>query len=424
MARIYYLIFFVLLLFAAVPFSTLNAQAQSYEVIPAPDLWYNDVDGIRLGVRVKGQVPGTFEDGPHRLDAGIWLGTWFPDLPVSYYLSYTNPIQAWSEFGSETSLQLISSIRTGYHLHGAGINKRWQEGFDERRYKELSLFHTYENRFDDEYVQFPVLWSDDDKLLLKLTAELQDDNTLGWYNVSLAGSVQYLDDTYSSLTLTGIQRVPFNENWGLRFRGYFGVASSGAAPEYLFSRSTDQAVNWIDSGITRAKGTIPQPWMTSGNFHTAGGANLRGYTSQDIAIFDSQSCINCDEIANSQNAPVLFRSFAAINSELDYYNPINKLFNELPYISDFLSFRSYLFLDTGRSLNLNKEVDDDIVTEDETLFSNAGAGFSLSLNIPDYLGKPRGFVLRYEIPFWLSEPGDEDSLKLRHLFGFGAVISF
>lgn len=417
MARYYYLIFTFLLFLAFTPFSTTNGQTQSYEIIPAPDLWYNDVDGIRIGVRLKGQVPGTFEDGPHRLDAGLWLGTWFPDLPVSYYLSYTEPISAWSEFGSEASVQLISSIRTGYHIHGAGLNKRWQEGFDERRYKEISLFHNFERRFDDEYVQFPNLWSDDNKLLFKLNAELQDDNTLGWYNVSLSGNFQYLDENYGSAVLTAIQRIPFNENWGVRFRGYVGVASTKAAPEYLFSLSTNQQINWINSGITRAKGTIPQPWLRSGNFHVAGGPNLRGYTDRDISAFRLEQCADCSQ-------PSLFRSIAAVNAEFDYYNPINVLFRDLPYIADFISFRSYLFLDAGRSLNLHENESDNEFYDSNTLFSNAGAGFSLSLNIPDYLGKPRGFVLRYEIPFWLSEPGDEDAFKFRNLFGFGAVISF
>jgi len=46
------------------------------------------------------------------------------------------------------------------------------------------------------------------------------------------------------------------------------------------------------------------------------------------------------------------------------------------------------------------------------------------LNIPDYLGKPRGFVLRYDIPFWLSDPDSGDSFKFRSLIGFGAVLSF
>jgi hypothetical protein len=404
LARIYILIFpFIALLFALSPQQT-EGQSRSYEVLPAPDLWYNDVDGIRVGIRLKGQVPGTFEDGPHRLDAGFWIGTWLPSLPVSYYISYTEPINAWSDFGSEANLQFVSSVRTGYTIQGVALNKRWQQGFDERRYREIEFFNSYEKRFDDEYTAFPSLWSDQNKILTKLSAGLQNDNSLGWFNLNLSGSLQYLNDIYGTASITAIQRINFNDNWGLRLRGFTGLTTSSTAPEYLFSRSSSPAVETIQSGITRAKGTIPQPWMESGKFHLAGGANLRGYTFQDINSF-----VNFLD-------PVLFRSIAAFNSEFDYPNPLHYLFNQIPYASEFIDFRSFLFFDAGMPLGIGDEA--------TTLFADAGAGFSLSLNIPDYHGKPRGFVLRYEIPFWLSEPGLEDSFKMRHLFGFGAIISF
>jgi hypothetical protein len=55
---------------------------------------------------------------------------------------------------------------------------------------------------------------------------------------------------------------------------------------------------------------------------------------------------------------------------------------------------------------------------------NAGIGLQFSLNIPDFLGKPRGFAIRYEVPFWISEPDAGDSnFEFSSLLGFGAVIS-
>ncbi|CAN5243142.1 hypothetical protein BH23BAC3_BH23BAC3_00820 [soil metagenome] len=408
----------LLIIVSSLSFNRAEAQigGDNYELIPAPDLWYNDVDGIRVGVRFKGQVPGTFEDGPHRLDAGLWLGLWIPDLPVSYYLSYTNPISAWSDFGSEASYQAISSVRTGYTVQGIGFNKRWQQGFDERRYRELRLFNSYEKRFDKEYTAFSLLWSDQDKLLTTLMAELQDDNTLGWYNLAVSGGFQYNDDSYGFATITAIQRVPFNQSWGVRFRGFLGLASTSTAPEYLFSRSTGQAIRTLRNGVTRAKGTVPQPWMESGKFQFAGGANLRGYTSADVESFVYEPCVNCNADDFILNQPMLFRTIAAFNTEFDYPNPVRQLFDRVPYVSEFLNFRSYLFFDAGSSLGLGEE--------STNLFADAGAGFSLSMNIPDYQGKDRGFVLRYDIPFWLSEPGTDDAFKYRSLFAFGAVISF
>lgn len=385
-----------------------EAQSRGYELLPAPDVWYNDVDGIRVGVRVQGQMRGTFEDGPHRLNGGFWLSTWFPSIPVSYYLQYTNPIQRWSDYGNEANYQLTSSIRTGYHIHGLGFNKRWQEGFDERKYRELGLTINFEKRFDDEYVQFPVLWSDQSKILTKLTYESQNENRFGWATLSASGSVQYLDETYTVFEATATQKAPLNENWGFRLRSFIGIASNQTAPEYLFSRSSAPAISWMDNGLTRAKGTIPQPWMTSGNVQIAGGANLRGYTDRDIDSYQGN--------ANDIITPFLLNSITSVNAEFDYPNPINSLFEKIPYVSEFLTFNSYLFYDAGTSFG---------VTDNEFngILADAGAGFSLSLNVPDYLGKPRGFVFRYDIPFWLSEPGTEDAFKYRSLFAFGAIIS-
>lgn len=398
-----------------------HSQDNSYELIPAPDIWYNDVDGIRLGVRLKGQVPGTFDDGPHRLDAGVWLGTWFPDLPLSYYFSFTEPVFSWSRYGSEAHLRLISSVRTGYQSHGLGLHKRWQRGFDERRYVEAGIFNSFEDRFDGEYIAFPYLWSRDHKILTTLTAEFQNENPLGVYAVSFSGSFQYLDRSYGVGNLTASQQIDINRSWTLRLRGFAGAASSGTDAEYLFSRSFSPAVETLQSGITRAKGTIPQPWMESGNFHVAGGANLRGYTSDDIDNFVYKPCVSCSgDVFINEVSPVLFRSIAAFNSELDYPNPAGILFDRIPYLGEFMSFRSYLFFDAGTPLGIGE---DNIHTD--TVFADGGAGFALSLNIPDYLGKPRGFVLRYEMPFWLSEPGgNQEAFKFRHLFAVGTVISF
>lgn len=420
MARTYFLTLILLILITGVQTDRSSAQTSGYEIIPSPDLWYNAVDGIRIGVNLKGQVPGSFEDGPHRLDAGVWLGLWFPDNPLSYYVGYTEPISSWSEFGSEANIELISSIRTGYHNHGVAFNKRWQQGFDERRYREIRLYNSFEKRFNSEYTPFENLWSEESKILTSFSADFKDNNRLGWYQIRAGASFQYLNDVYSMFGLSGSQSMRFNDYWGLQVRVYTGLASENTAPEYLHSRSMRPAMGWMSNGVTRAKGTIPQSWMESGNIQIAGGANVRGYTNRDIGSFQ-RTCMfqpAQDGICPEQDfSPLLFNSISSLNLELDYWNPIIKIFNEIPYASEFMRFRSYLFYDTGRSLEL-------VDQEPAGSFSNAGTGFSLSLNIPDYRGKERGFVLRYEIPFWLSDPAGEKSFKVRHLFGFGAVISF
>ena len=222
-------------------------------------------------------------------------------------------------------------------------------------------------------------------------------------------NTQFLNDFYAVLTATAIQNIPINDFWGARIRLFSGIASSSTHPEYLFSRSTLPAINTLESGVTRAKGTIPDPWMQSGDFHLAGGANIRGYMNQDVASFTS------DE-GNPQ--PILQYSIISTNIEFDYWNPFQSLIKKSSMISDFLSLRSYLFFDAGQSLQFNDGDSDE-------LFSDAGTGIALSFNIPNNFGKPRGFVLRYELPLWLSHPKQgDDEFSFRQIVGFGAVISF
>ncbi|MGK7370821.1 MAG: hypothetical protein ACNS64_11470 [Candidatus Halalkalibacterium sp. M3_1C_030] len=388
------------------PLTVFGQQSgKSYELLPAPDIWYNDVDGIRVGMRIKGQVPGSFEDGPHRLDLGFWLATWFPDTPVSYYLSFTEPIPSISDFGSEGNIQLISSIRTGYHQHGITFNKRWQTGFNEQNFKEFSISLSAEDRFESEYLLYPQLWQNEWLYLVGIDFSIQNENGLGRYTAEISNSINAFGSEPSFITsrFQYQQLVAIGGDFSLRTRLFAGISSNETANQYLFPHSFKPAISWMDNGLTRAKGTIPTAWMEEGIFQVSGGANLRGYLTQDFKSL------------NSGLAPV-YTSMGAINLELDYPNPLDNAIGKIPVVGSVLKLRSYLFLDSGTSLGLTE-------IEENRLLSDAGLGFMFSLNIPDYLGKPRGIRIRYDLPLWLSNPGDEKHIQFRNVIGIGAVFS-
>ncbi|MEX1159717.1 MAG: hypothetical protein WEA79_02630 [Balneolaceae bacterium] len=399
--------------FSCLMLNTNPAQAQdkNYTFTPAPDVWYNSVDGVRLGLRVLGEVEGTFKDGPHRLDAGIWLGTKFPELPVSYYLSFTEPIAAISSFGNEGNVQLISSIRTGYNEQKIALNKRWQAGFDETRYKELSLSFSQEKLIDYEYRPYNQLWQNDWKSLVGADFVLSDFTATGKFdaNVILLQNLNTTSETFTVITLELKQQIELNQNFGIKLRVFGGFGSDNTAPEHLFGKSYRQPAKWLQNGFSRAKGTLPKNWLNDGLFHIAGGANLRGYTFQD---FESLS----------NGGAILYTQTAAVNAEFEFPNPINHLFKS-SVIGDFVHLSSYTFFDTGFFYRDSIQQTPDLVTDLQEFVSDAGIGFQFSLNIPDVLGKDRGFAVRYEIPFWLSDSGDESNFKFRSLIGIGAVIS-
>ena len=397
--------------------ATAQIEFKNYELIPAPDLWYNSVDGVRVGVRLKGQVPGSFNDGPHRLDFGLWLGTNFPEDPVSYYLSYTEPL-ASSSFGDETAVRLISSIRTGYHHHGIGLQRRYQKGFNERVYNRGALFAEVRRRYDLAYAQFIQLWQTNWLSMLRGEVEVSRINTLGRMITShhfalhvpeVLGADGY-GNTFLRYQGDVQQQWEISELFSIDGRAFLGIASTNTPPEYRFSRSMASAVDWMDRGLTRAEGTIPQNWLESGNIQVAGGPNLRGYLSQDIALLSQNTLVNP---FNS----IYLENIASVNLELNYPNPIDRYFSEIPIVGSFISMQSYLFFDAGTSLGLT-------ANELDQLLADAGLGFHFTLNIPDYLGNPRGFMIRYDLPFWVSQPGNEQSFAFRNVLAIGAIISF
>lgn len=413
-----------------------QSDEDSYSLEFAPDAWYNDVDGIRLGVRVLGEMEGTFKDGPHRLDAGVWLGTWIPDLPVSYYVSFTEPIPAISSYGSEGNIQLESSVRTGFSEHGLYFNKRWQFGFDEYEYLEFRTGFRTEKMFDEEYRQFPLEWMLDDELknssdrllnesswLQLLSADLlfRERNQIGPYSAQILFTQQVNgEEPFSRLDVIAQHKITFGSGFELGLRGFFGIMNKEAPYQYAYIMSMNSMINWIDRGISRAKGTIPSSILKDGIIQYSGGPNLRGYVDQDIQNFGTLDLT----VQNSDH--YLLRSIIAGNAELDIPNPLHKKLKSIPFLGDFIAMRSYLFYDVGTySSSRYTSVENYSSNEEyDQVRSDAGVGFEFSINIPDYLGKDRGFFIRYDIPLWLSHPQlNDNNFKFRNLIGIGAVIS-
>ena len=387
-------------------FST-SLKAQNYKVSPYPDLWYNDVDGTRLGVRFIGEVEDTFKDGPYRMDAGVWVGTKIPTYPISYYISFTEPIMAISEYASEGNIHIESSSRTGYAKHTLSLNKRWQHGFNEFNYVELSLYGSYEKNFDSIYRLNPTNWSSEWKNILgtifyfSKSTDLIDFKSEIWLQRVLNAGFNVLSVAISN----GLQ---LGTHTNINARVYIHRSSSNAFGEYLGNVWTNPENNWNNNGFQRAKGTLPSIWITDGFLHFAGGANLRGYVNQFS----------------------YYESVYAVNLELSFLNPIQRKIKSSTYFSEILEFKSYVFFDFGAGVNEQFYSNtygkpDHLGLSDTGALANAGLGFQLSANIPDYLGKDRGVFIRYDLPLWLSSPKkNENTIRLRSVVGVGAIFNF
>lgn len=416
----YFVIAFLLILIPGISF----AQDEKYELEFAPDLWYNSVDGIRVGARVLGDMEGTFLDGPHRLDAGVWLGTNFPDMPVSYYTSFTEPIPSLSDFGKEFNIQLKSSIRTGYSQHTLAVNKRFQKGFDELRYQEVSVSLSQEKAIDNEYRLFGFAETDW-KTLAGIEFRTSGFTPIGTLQTSL-NLKQNVNPASGNFSLGKAEVKHLSDlgsGFGLNLRVFGALVSPNAPSEYTYSLANRDPISWLNNGVTRASGTIPDTFFENGIVQVAGGFNLRGY---NIDAFVTPQ-------GNEQNtisySGTIDRGIS-LNTELLFPNFINSLL-ERTIMGDFVHLKSYVFGDIGKINGI--AIDDDVSFDVDRTYADAGVGFQFSINIPDWLGKDRGFAIRYDMPFWLSDPNglhinpsdlsDSPQFDFRGILGIGAVIS-
>lgn len=404
--------------------TTAQSSSNSYSFTPAPDLWFNAVDGVRVGARLRGEMEGSFNDGPHRLDVGLWLGTSFPEDPVSYYLSFTEPIAGISGFGEEGNIRLQSSVRTGLARHRLSLNKRWQNGFDERRYRELTIFASRERMFDADYRPYEQLWQTEWKTLVGINLNLTGFTPPGkaGMTVELMQNVDAASGNFSVFSAELTQQIELGKDFILNLRSFTGLNSSDAAPEYLYGLSYRRPDGWLNNGVSRAKGTLPEPWLNDGVFQVSGSANLRGYAVHEYGqLADGRDTGSSRDFVRYDFG---YHSVTAFNAELEFPNPVNRTWEE-GLLGGFIQLKSYLFADAGYFSAQGYREDDIYI--DETVqesYADAGIGLQFSFNIPDYLGKDRGFAVRYELPLWLSKPqGDENPFEFRQLIGVGAVIS-
>jgi hypothetical protein len=422
-ANRYFLVILLIGLFPAIGFS----QSNTYDLDIYPDLWYNSVDGVRVGGFVLGQMEGEFKSGPHRLDAGVWLGTNFPDLPVSYYISFTEPLNRDAIPGNEANVQVQSSIRTGYSQHGVSFNKRWQPGFNELVFRELSLGLSQEKVIDNNYWLIPFQETDW-KTLLDLDIRTNGFTSLGELkaDVSLKQIVSVGGFTVGEGELIHLSELGKGFELNLRL---YGFTSSGAPSEYKNSLANRSQISRLDNGLMRAKGTIPDTFFEHGVVQLVGGFNMRGYNNTVGYYQGHYSYPGYPEDHKVSYAGNINKG-VSLNAEFVFPNYINSLLNR-SIVGNFVYLNSYLFYDVG-SFDAFL-YDGDVIINIDKMFADAGIGLEFSVNIPDWLGKDRGFAIRYDMPFWLSDPnglvplGTLDSspskFKFRGILGIGAVIS-
>lgn len=351
----------------------------AYTVAHNPTLWYNAVDGAKIGYEFRGSYLGE-----NRIFHGE---TAFGALnqSVNYSFRYEDPLVS---FGPTLSYYLGSREWEGRGRQEIGVH--FAPESDEApnaAYADLALERYY--LFDRNYL-FDDGWSPGAAGSLDLT--LIQNIRRQYFNLSLQGSlsssVPGSDYDFSRvaagmrLTISGIG---FGET---AFQFKAGSASGNLPLQRRFYLSSADPLDTWQSPLYRSRGTLPDQWKRDGHLFKPGGAGLAGYLQEGITGNRLLALTVSNDIPPLRlpvRIPYVSRQIGRIRSEI--------------YLAG-----GYVWDDSSK-FDLNKMLWE--------------SGLVLSYNIPGLnliLSESR---LSLHLPLWLSDPpSGEDNLEWRWLFSF------
>ncbi|MFB6258079.1 MAG: M1 family metallopeptidase [Flavobacteriales bacterium] len=391
-----------------------------HEVAWRPALWYNGVDGIKIGLHSKGD----YMEHEGRYKASLWGNTRLlkqANLPgalkddpasfLSYDLSYRTGTEEWIK-GSE--LGLGSRWNAGLSRHYLKWSYSFPSGED-----NLSIRYTAMQRPKEPYSFYLNDGMDWGVGHGNRFLELNYRHTYGYPsgNGVLKGSLrsQALSPAYDM----SWARFSANNRSRIgplllrsRLLGQYGTGSD-IPPESMLYLAGGNPEQMMEDPLTRAQGNLaglqqdhgPLP----GNFQYGGGLGVRGY--------------------NGYLAPSLYEksdttflghrgiSGAAINLELEFQEALGI---RIPSLDRYFDVSSYLFFDAG-VLDLNPKGERAIWGP---VRMDAGIGTSVTLEQLGPVEDIEPVTFRFDMPIFLNRTPAKDPafIQFRWLFGISRAF--
>jgi aminopeptidase N len=389
---------------------------KKYTAFVRPDIWWNAIDGAKLGVNFN----GSYMNYLRKLYVTVWCNTrllslqkyrafegenwWKGVSPIDYTARYETPLK---KVNHKISWGIESRFIEGFAKHGVysfyQLNDR-----NQIRIEANTLYRRSNNT--NKYLFAPAEWSSYANGSLGLNTQkntylqLQYKNfyreKFGYGTASLTARTSF---NYNYSYLQG--EIINHKSWrklDIHTRAFgrlgFGNETPYESALYLAGANPEEM---MENKFTRSQGIIP---LNMGGYqidgfstlHTGGGLNLRGYNGY-YAIDGGN---NGTLYANYKG-----RSGAAMNIELEF----DRFFKFRPkYIRDYLHLDMYLFADAGiinrGILNLGDLTDVKPLKSWSKLRADAGIGTALTIRKLGPFEKFAPFTIRFDMPLLLSSP--------------------
>ncbi len=380
-----------------------------------PDVWWNPVDGIKLGLHLEGDYMFTM----HKVDASIWCNThflqgydylstksqgWYDKyVPLNYSVNYISPL---TRFMPKLQLQLNSRLLDGLWYHRLGFNWLINE------VNTVSLYGQtmYRNsNYDLDYLIYASEWSSTrSRTNTSLNASWEHRYNYmrgsGVYKFSVrapfftGNNANAFNYAYAQLEAVNNNRLG-KLDIRTRLFGRYGMGNSIPSESALWLAGANPE-ELMDNKYTRSKGFIPDSWQgisryETSHFQQGGGLNLRGYAGYFVA----------DERNGNPMVGYKGRSGVSGNIEVD----IDNYFAFRPKIvRDILHLDVYAFADAG-IIELSRAntaaFENSIPT---TMWSDfrvdAGIGMALTIKKWGWFDKAKPLTLRFDMPLLINRP--------------------
>lgn len=389
---------------------------KKYTAFYRPDIWYNAIDGVKLGLNFNGSQIGYLR----KLYTTVWFNTRL--LAKQTYMPYEG--ESWWKGVSpvDYTLRYETPLKNINHNINWGIDTRFIEGVGRHQIYGIYKFkpnHSFKleavtlyrkGTLSHAYPLYQNEWSS------YLKAGNRSTTQNAFIQVQYSNQYMYLKGfgrnqiTLRAPLTTGysyLQAEQVNTHYLHKFEvksrifARFGIGNNIPLESSLYLQGANPE-EMMENKFNRSQGLVPLSlggYATNdfSEWHTGGGLNLRGY--------NGYYAIDQDSAGGIQYVNYKGRSGASLNLEIDF----DQYFKIKPkFIKDYLHIDVYAFGDAGiisRSvLNLNNIPQLTPVKMWSKLRMDAGIGTAFTIKKLGPFEKFQPFTIRFDMPFFISAP--------------------
>jgi aminopeptidase N len=410
----------------AAPYDT-----RHYRLYIRPDVWWNPIDGIKVGAHIEGDYLNTL----YKLDATVWLnthglqqqkyeatqgeGTYAYYSPVNYTFNYLTPI---TRNYPKVQVQINSRYLDGLWYHRAGLN--WLAN-DNNTLQLYAQTMWRPNAADLDYLIDPSDWSStagapNSSVNASWTHRYNYFNGNGRYTLSLRAPLLTNAFNYSYVQLESVNdRYLGRLEVRTRVFGRYGMGSGIPSESALYMPGASPE-DEMENKYTRSIGFVPTDWegisrYDVNHFQQGGGLGLRGYAGYFAP----------DDRNGGTMEGYKGRSGASANAELDFenYTPwAPKAFRK------WLHAAWYAFGDVGAMELSNYTLPNYYAAAPTTAWSSvhvdAGVGVAFTIKSWGVFDKAKPLTLRLDLPLFLNRPpySNDQYATVRYVIGINRAF--